>query len=158
MSCSTTSRLVCAIVVLICLSLGAALAALADEPAAEANAKDPIPEAERAGIEAFVNAHIAHANEGDIEAYMADFIPEHAEAGLIRAHAERVSAQHEPVIEVLEIEVMTYRRDSAKVRVAQRTRWSDEGQERLDLAELRYSLRKVDGAWRIVGTTRERLL
>lgn len=128
----------------------------ADEPAQ--TKQDPIGAADRAALEAFVTAHIEHANSGDLEAYLADFISDHNDAARIRAYSERLLLDSAVQIELVELEVMVVRRDTAKVRAVQRTRWTDEqGRARLDQAQLNYSLRRVGDAWRIVGTTRERV-
>jgi len=111
----------------------------------------------RKAIEARLREHVEHANAGDIDAYMKDFIPEHPDRKAIRAYAERVSETLRPTIEITSIEIKRLRRRAAKVHVSQTSSYVGAGGiEHVDKTLITYHLKRVGDDWRIAGTNRQR--
>src|SRR5690606_35281000 len=108
-------------------------------------------------VEKLVREHIAHANDGNVDAYIADFIPEHPQADVIRAFAERVLEQHTPDIEpmALRIEIAATRR--GRVVVVQRTSYTLKDKKVVDYAKVTYHCRSTNAGWKLESTSRERL-
>ena len=111
-------------------------------------------------IRLFITEHVAHAQNRDIDKYMADFMAERMRyPELEREYAERAMALKGLKLELLAMEFVQLSATSATVHTRQLSEYiNDAGQKVVDDAIISYRVLKNNDAWKIAFTERRRLV